>query len=181
MLDGFAPIAERGGEDGIRVRANISTVFGDPFEGRTDPEQVMRVISKVAGSGIDDITLSDTIGVANPRQVFEVFTRAGEAYPDVKLGAHFHDTRGLALANVVAALEAGIVTFDASVGGLGGGPNAPGAGGNVATEDLVYMLAEMGIETGIDLEALMDASDLMERLVGHPLSARIERSLLAAG
>ncbi len=180
VLAGFAPIAARGGEDGIHVRANISTVFGDPFEGRTSLEQVLRVLSEVAGSGIEDITLSDTIGVANPRQVFEVFTRGREAHPGVKFAAHFHDTRGLALANVVAALDAGIETFDASVGGLGGSPNAPEAGGNVATEDLAFMLAEMGVETGIDLETLMDASDLTRRLVGHPLFARIGRSLLTA-
>lgn len=178
-LDGFAPIAARGREDGIRVRANISTVFGDPFEGWTDPEQVLRVITGIVDAGIGDVALSDTIGVANPRQVFDVFTMVREAYPDVTFGAHFHDTRGLAAANTVAALEAGIATFDASVGGLGGSPNAPGAGGNAATEDLVYMLAQMGIETGIDLDALMDASDLLERFVGHPLPARIDRSLIA--
>lgn len=178
VLDSFAPIAERGEEDGIRVRANVSTIFGDPFDGKPDAEQIFRVVSAVAGSGIEDITLSDTIGIANPRQVFDVFTMVQEALPDIKFAAHFHDTRGLALANVVAALEAGITTFDSSIGGLGGSPYAPDAGGNVATEDLVYMLSEMGIETGIDLDALMDASDLIGRLVGHTLSTRIERSLL---
>jgi hydroxymethylglutaryl-CoA lyase len=141
---------------------------------------VLRVVARVVESGIVDITLSDTIGVANPRQVFEMFARVGEVHPGAKLGAHFHDTRGLALANVVAALEAGITTFDSSVGGLGGSPNAPGAGGNVATEDVVYMLAEMGVETGIDIETLMDAAELIEHLIGHPLYARIDRSLLAA-
>jgi hydroxymethylglutaryl-CoA lyase len=130
-------------------------------------------------AGIDDIALSDTIGIANPRQVFEVFTAVREAHPGVTFGAHFHDTRGLAAANTVAALRAGISTFDSSVGGLGGSPNAPGAGGNAATEDLVYMLAQMGVETGVDLERLMDAADLLERLVGHPLNTRIERPLLA--
>ena len=178
VLEGFAPIADRGREDGIRVRANVSTIFGDPFDGRPDPEQIIRVVSKVAESGIDDITLSDTIGIANPRQVFDVFTMVQEALPYAKFAAHFHDTRGLALANVVAALEAGITTFDSSIGGLGGSPYAPDAGGNVATEDLVYMLSEMGLETGVDLALLMDASDLIERLVGHSLSTRIERSLL---
>lgn len=178
VLAGFAPIAERGGEDGIRVRANISTIFGDPFEGRTDPAEVRRVVAKVVESGIEDVTLSDTIGLANPREVFDVFTMVREAYPGTKFVAHFHDTRGLALANVVAALEAGITTFDSSVGGLGGSPNAPEAGGNVATEDLVYMLTEMGVETGIDLETLLKASELLERLVGHPLPARMDRSLL---
>ena len=178
-LDGFAPIAERGQEDGIHVRANVSTVFGDPFEGRPGLDEVLRVVSRVVEAGIDDIALSDTIGIANPRQVFEVFTAVREAHPGVTFGAHFHDTRGLAAANTVAALRAGISTFDSSVGGLGGSPNAPGAGGNVATEDLVYMLAQMGGETGVDLERLMDAADLLERLVGHPLNTRIERPLLA--
>ena len=178
-LAGFAPIAARGRQDGIHVRANISTVFGDPFEGRPDLVRVLRVVSGVVEAGIDDIALSDTIGVANPRQVFDVFSAAREAHPRVTFGAHFHDTRGLAAANTVAALEAGITTFDSSVGGLGGSPNAPGAGGNAATEDLVYMLAQMGIETGVDLEPLMDAADLLERLVGHPLNTRIARPLLA--
>ena len=180
VLEGFEPIAARGNDDGIRVRANISTIFGDPFDGEPDPEQILRVVSSVAESGIDDITLSDTIGIANPLQVYEVFTMVQETIPDIKFAAHFHDTRGLALANVVAALEAGIATFDSSIGGLGGSPYAPDAGGNVATEDLVYMLAEMGIETGIDLDVLMDASDLIGRLVDHPLPTRIERSLLGA-
>ena len=180
VLEGFAPIADRGREDGIRVRANVSTIFGDPFDGRPDPEQILHVVSRVAESGIEDITLSDTIGIANPRQVFDVFTIVQDSLPDTKFAAHFHDTRGLALANVVAALEAGITTFDSSIGGLGGSPYAPNAGGNVATEDLVYMLLEMGLETGVDLDLLMDASDLIERLVGHSLSTRIERSLLGA-
>jgi hydroxymethylglutaryl-CoA lyase len=183
VLAGFAPIAARGRKDGIHVRVNISTVFGDPFEGKPDLGQVLRVVSKVVEAGIDDValsdTLSDTIGIANPRQVFDIFEVVGEAHPDVTFGAHFHDTRGLAAANTVAALETGITTFDASVGGLGGSPNAPGAGGNAATEDLVYMLTEMGIETGVDLESLMDAADLLERLVGHPLNTQIARTLLA--
>lgn len=178
-LDGFAPIAARGRQDGIRVRANVSTVFGDPFEGRPGPGQVLRVVSRVVEAGIDDVALSDTIGIANPRQVFDVFAAVREAHPGVIFGAHFHDTRGLAAANTMAALEAGISTFDSSVGGLGGSPNAPGAGGNAATEDLVYMLAQMGIETGVDLGRLMDAADLLERLVGHRLNTRIGRPLLA--
>jgi hydroxymethylglutaryl-CoA lyase len=140
---------------------------------------VLRVVSKVVEAGIDEVALSDTIGIANPRQVFDIFEAVGEAHPDVTFGAHFHDTRGLAAANTVAALEAGITTFDASVGGLGGSPNAPGAGGNAATEDLVYMFTEMGIETGVDLESLLDAADLLERLVDHPLNTQIERTLLA--
>lgn len=181
VLESFTPIAARGKEDGICVRANISTIFGDPFDGKPEAEQVLRVVSAVAESEIEDITLSDTIGIANPRQVFDVFTMVRETLPDIELAAHFHDTRGLALANVVAALESGVTTFDSSIGGLGGSPYAPGAGGNVATEDLAYMFAEMGIETGIDLDELMNASDLIERLIGHHLSTKINRSLLRVG
>jgi hypothetical protein len=129
-------------------------LFGDPFEGKPDHGQVLRVVSKVVEAGIDDVALSDTIGVANPRRVFDIFKAVREAHPVVTFGAHFHDTRGLASTNTVAALEAGITTFDASVGGLGGSPSAPGAEGNAATEDVVYLLTEMRIETGVDLEWL---------------------------
>ena len=182
VLESFGPIAARGRADGVRVRANISTVFGCPFDGAPPLEQVLPIIDKIVAAGIDDVTLSDTIGVGNPRQVHEVFTRVRQAHAGLepKLGAHFHDTRGLALANVVAALEAGVRTFDASIAGLGGCPFAPGAAGNVATEDLVYLLTEMGIQTGVDLERLLDAADLAEELVGHPRRARLTRSLLAA-
>jgi len=179
VLDSFAPIAAQGRAEGIRVRANISTVFGDPFEGPVDRGQALRVVRRVVESGIDDVTLSDTIGAANPRQVLEVFTAVRDAHPDTTFAAHFHDTRGLALANAVAALDAGIVTFDAAIGGLGGSPNAPGAGGNVATEDLVHLFTEMGIQTGIDLDRLLEASELLEGLIGHPLPAKLNRPLLA--
>src|SRR5579864_4229622 len=171
-------LARRGLDDGIHVRVSVSTAFGCPFDGVPDIERVLWIVQSVAAAGIDEVTLCDTIGVANPQQVFETFTRIRHAHPDLKTGAHFHDTRGLGLANVVAALDAGIRTFDASIGGLGGCPFAPGAAGNVATEDLVYMLSEMGIETGIDLERLLNASDLVGRLVEHPVRARINRSLL---
>ena len=180
VLAGFPAVAKRGREDGVHVRANISTVFGDPFEGRTEIEKVLRVVEKVVESGIREISLSDTIGVANPRQVSDVLTRVQKSHPQVKFAAHFHDTRGLALANVVAALEAGITTFDSAIGGLGGSPYAPGATGNVATEDLVYMLTEMGVETGVDLAALMEAQDILVSFFDHPLYAKIDRSLLAA-
>jgi hydroxymethylglutaryl-CoA lyase len=119
--------------------------------------------------------------VANPRQVGAIFAEATAAFPRVTFAAHFHDTRGLALANVVAALDAGVRIFDSSIGGLGGCPYAPGAAGNVATEDLAFGLAEMGIATGIDLDRLLDAAELVERLVAHPLRARIDRRLLGVG
>jgi hydroxymethylglutaryl-CoA lyase len=171
-------LAKRGQAEGIHVRVSISTAFGCPFDGVPEIERVRGIVERVAASGIDEVTLCDTIGVANPQQVFETFTRIRQTLPDLKIDAHFHDTRGLALANVVAALDAGIRTFDSSVGGLGGCPFAPGAAGNVATEDLVYMLDEMGIETGIDLERLLEASNLVAQLVGHPVRARINSSLI---
>jgi len=178
VLASFAPIAARGLADGIRVRANISTAFGCPFDGVPPITQVVSVAERIAAAGIADIALSDTIGVANPRQVAELFMQARAALPAVTFAAHFHDTRGLALANVVAALDAGIRRFDASIGGLGGCPYAPGASGNVATEDLAFMLAEMGIATGLDLDRLLDAAELVARLVGHPARARLTRTLL---
>lgn len=180
VLAGFAPVAARGATDGVRVRANISTVFGCPFDGVPPLAQVLGVIERIAAAGIANVTLSDTIGVANPRQVGNIFAAARDTFPQLTFAAHFHDTRGLALANVVAALDAGIRIFDSSIGGLGGCPYAPGAAGNVATEDLAFMLAEMGIATGIDLARLLDAAATVERLVGHPLRARIARDLLAA-
>ena len=179
VLASFGPIAARGAADGIRVRANISTVFGCPFDGVPPLAQVLAVIERIVAAGIDNITLSDTIGVANPRQVGEVFAAARAAFSQATFAAHFHDTRGLALANVVAALDAGVRIFDSSIGGLGGCPYAPGAAGNVATEDLAFMLAEMGIATGIDLDRLLDAAALVRELVGHPLRSRITRELLA--
>ncbi len=175
----FAPIAARGRADGLRVRANISTVFGCPFDGVPPLARVFDVIERIVATGIDNVTLSDTLGVANPRQVGLVFAQASAAFPGTTFAAHFHDTRGLALANVIAALDAGVRTFDASIGGLGGCPYAPGAAGNVATEDLAFMLQEMGIETGIDLDRLLRAAELVEAQVGHPLRARISRALLA--
>ncbi|GAC1566271.1 MAG: hydroxymethylglutaryl-CoA lyase [Ktedonobacteraceae bacterium] len=168
---------QRGLTDNIHVRVSISTVFGCPFDGVTDIERVLWVVQNVAAAGIDEVTLCDTIGVAHPRQVFETFTQVRQAHSSLKIGAHFHDTRGLALANVIAALDAGIRTFDASIGGLGGCPFAPGAAGNAATEDLVYMLHEMGIETGINLDKLLNTADLVGRLVKHSVHARINRSL----
>ena len=177
VLAAIPVLAQRGQADGIHVRISVSTVFGCPFDGVPEIDRVLWVVDRVVAAGIDEVTLCDTIGVANPQQVFETFTRVHYAHPGLKIGAHFHDTRGLALANIVAALDAGIRTFDASIGGLGGCPFAPGAAGNVATEDLVYMFSEMGIETGIDLDKLLNVSDLVGRLVEHPVRTHINRSL----
>ncbi len=176
VLATFAPIAQRGKADQIHVRANISTVFGCPFDGVPPVAQVLAIIEQIEAAGITNITLSDTIGVANPRQVSEVFRQATAAFPTITFAAHFHDTRGLALANIIAALDAAIRTFDSSIGGLGGCPYAPGAAGNVATEDLAFMLDAMGIATGIDLDRLFAAADLTAQLIGHPLRATITRT-----
>jgi hydroxymethylglutaryl-CoA lyase len=177
-LAAIPALVQRGLADGIHVRVSVSTAFGCPFDGVPEIERVSSIVERVVAAGVDEVTLCDTIGVANPGQVFETFMRVRQAHPDLKIGAHFHDTRGLALANVMAALDAGIRTFDASIGGLGGCPFAPGTAGNVATEDLVYMLSEMGIKTGIDLERLLDAANLVTQLVKHPVRARINSSLV---
>lgn len=177
-LAAIPDIVQRGHADTIHVRVSVSTVFGCPFDGIPTIGRVLWLIDRLVAAGCDEVTLCDTIGVANPRQVFETFTQVCAAHPFLKVGAHFHNTRGLALANVVAALDAGIRTFDASIGGLGGCPFAPGASGNVATEDVVYMLSEMGIETGIDIEHLLHVTELVTQLVGHPVRSSIHRSLL---
>ena len=134
------------------VRGYVSTAFGCPYEGKVAPDAVVRVVDALATMGCDEISIGDTIGVGTPNQVFEVVERVRTVVPLERVAMHFHDTRGTALANIVAALETGVAIFDASSGGLGGCPYAPGATGNVATEDVLYMLHGMGIETGIDLE-----------------------------
>jgi hydroxymethylglutaryl-CoA lyase len=178
QLDTFRTITERAKADGLYARVNISTIFGCPFDGVPSLDRISELVSAIAALGITEITLSDTIGVANPRQVLDVFSTLRAQQKKVRFGAHFHDTRGLALANAVAALDAGIELFDSSVGGLGGCPYAPGASGNVATEDLVHMFEAMGITTGISLPALLDASRFVGGLVQHDLHARTRRELL---
>jgi hydroxymethylglutaryl-CoA lyase len=178
QLETFKVIIEHAKVDNMYVRVNISTVFGCPFDGVPSLDRVSELVGAIADLDIFEITLSDTIGVANPRQVSEVFGALRERYGKVRFGAHFHDTRGLATANAVAALDAGIELFDASIGGLGGCPYAPGASGNVATEDLVYMFEAMGITTGISLSALLDVSQFVGGLVQHEIYVRTRRELL---
>ncbi|MGV3464189.1 MAG: hydroxymethylglutaryl-CoA lyase [Heyndrickxia sp.] len=137
------------------IRYCIATSFWCPFEGKVDPSIVLDMVKRADALGVDEITICDTIGRANPKQVFDLFEKTVSLNTHAVISAHFHDTYGLALANVVAALHAGVTRFDASVGGLGGCPFAPGAAGNVATEDIVFMLHEMGIETGLDVPALL--------------------------
>ncbi|WP_027410432.1 hydroxymethylglutaryl-CoA lyase [Anoxybacteroides tepidamans] len=153
------------------VRGYVSTVFGCPYEGAISVEQVMKVAEKLFEMGIDELSLGDTIGVATPRQVELVLDSFLQRFPKEKVAMHFHDTRGTALANVLISLEMGITTFDSSLGGLGGCPYAPGASGNVATDDLLYMLEGMGIATGIDRERLTDAALFIQNKIGRALNS----------
>jgi hydroxymethylglutaryl-CoA lyase len=175
----FAPVVERARDAKLRIRGYVSTCFGCPYEGRVDPRVVHRVTRDLLALGVGEVSLGDTIGVAVPAQVEPVVGPLLDEFPASTIALHFHDTRGTALANVLAALGLGVEVFDASAGGLGGCPYAPGAAGNLATEDLVYMLHGMGIETGVDLEKLVDASLVAEGAVGTPLPSRVLRAVLA--
>jgi hydroxymethylglutaryl-CoA lyase len=153
-------------------RGYVSTVFGCPYEGHVDIEGVIRVSEAFFEMGIAELSLGDTIGVANPKQVQEVLEVLLKRFPPDKLAMHFHDTRGTALANILVSLEMGITTFDASLGGLGGCPYAPGASGNVATDDLLYMLHGMGIHTGVDQHKLLHASQFIQAKIGRTLPSK---------
>jgi hydroxymethylglutaryl-CoA lyase len=168
-LANFRPVVALARREDIRVRGYISTVFGCPYEGRVAPDQVLSVAQALIEMGIDEISLGDTIGVATPNQVVEVVGLLLEKgnIPVERLAVHFHDTRGTALANVLMALQLGISTIDSAAGGLGGCPYAPGAAGNLATEDLIYMLQGMGINTGVNLEKVAAATSFIAPLLGH--------------
>lgn len=155
--------------EGKSVRGYVSTVFGCPYEGHVSTDNVVRVSEHLFEMGIHELSLGDTIGVANPKQVQSVLEILLKRFPAEKLAMHFHDTRGTALANILASLDMGITTFDSSVGGLGGCPYAPGASGNVASEDVLYMLNQMGIETGIDQEKLLTSARYIQEKMGRSL------------
>lgn len=157
---------------GLEVRAYLSTVFGCPYEGDVAPEASVRLTRTLLDMGVYQVSISDTIGVANPAQVEQVLGQIIDAVGTAPLAVHFHDTQGTALANCSVALTCGITTIDASVGGLGGCPYAPGASGNLATEDVVSMLHGMGIETGVDLDKLVDVSRMAASFVGHELPSK---------
>ena len=158
---------------GLRCEGVISVAFGCPYEGVVPPERVYEIAERRAAAGAEEVGFGDTTGMANPRQVREFFTRAREEVPGVELTAHFHNTRGQGLANVLAALEAGVDSFESSFGELGGCPVPPGATGNIATEDLVSMLHEMDVETGISLERLLEASRAAAEVLGRPLGSHV--------
>jgi len=176
-MDQIAQIAALAREAGLPWTGYISTAFGCPYEGAVDADVVISLGQALSRLGAYAVSLGDTIGVANPRQVYELVSRFLREVPGVELRLHFHDTRGVALANVVAAMQAGATQFDGSVGGLGGCPYAPGASGNVATEDLVAMAEAMGIRTGVDLQALVEVSWFAEELVGRHLDGKVRRAL----
>jgi isopropylmalate/homocitrate/citramalate synthase len=168
----FAAFVPEARADGMWVRGYVSTCFGCPYEGTVAPAKVVEVCRRLAEAGCDEVSVGDTIGVAVPTQVTDVMGRLREALPETPLAGHFHDTRGTALANVLAALHGGIAIIDASAGGLGGCPYAPGASGNLATEDLLYMLQGMGVETGVDLTVVASASRALVPKLGHALPSK---------
>ncbi len=175
-LDVIREIVPLALEAGLRVRAYLSTVWGCPYEGPVEPDRSIAIAVALAEMGCYQISLSDTIGVGNPRQTRDIVRRALAALPAPKIALHLHDTRGTALANIVSALELGIRDFDASVGGLGGCPYAPGAAGNMATEDLVFALEGMGLHTGVDLDRVIEAGNVAEQVVGRPLPGKVHQA-----
>jgi hydroxymethylglutaryl-CoA lyase len=170
-LTGLEHVLARARAEGLRCEAVLSTCFGCPYEGRVPPERVLDIAARLRDAGAQEIGFGDTTGMANPVQVREIFARARERLGEVELTAHFHNTRGQGLANVLAALEVGIDSFESSFGELGGCPVPAGATGNIATEDLVSMLHEMGVETGIDLPALIACARRVQEILGRPLGS----------
>lgn len=161
------------------VRGYLSTVFGCPYEGKTDVKQAVYVAQKLFDMGIHELSVGDTIGVANPAQVYEVLEELLKFVPAEKIAMHFHNTRGTALANVLASLDMGITTFDGALGGLGGCPYAPGASGNLATDDLLYMLHGMGISTGVGLDLMIESAKFIEDRIGRPLPSHTLQTVRA--
>jgi hydroxymethylglutaryl-CoA lyase len=176
----LAEVTSEAKAHGMRVRGYLSVVFACPYEGKTNPDQVVRLSHRLFEIGVDELSLGDTIGAATPTDVYKVLNLITGDRDRSRIALHFHDTRGTALANVLAGLDAGITIFDASVGGMGGCPYAPGAAGNLATEDLVYMLEGMGVKTGVDLDKLVDCGGLAQELVKRKLPGRYLQACLSS-
>jgi hydroxymethylglutaryl-CoA lyase len=178
-IERFRPVAAAARAAGVKVRAAVSCALGCPYQGEVTPDEVERVVVLMKDIGVEHCGIADTIGVGTPRRAQAVMERALKHFPITEVTGHFHDTYGQALANILACLEMGIHTFDTSVAGLGGCPYAKGATGNVATEDVLFMLHGMGIETGIDLDALVDAGAFISDVLGRPPVSRAGKALLA--
>jgi len=177
-LTAFEEVIGPAREAGVRVRAYVSTVYGCPYEGAVDPDKVVALVAELRARGVYQVSLGDTIGVATPLQVQAVLGKVLAVAPADELALHFHDTRGTALANVLAGIGLGVSTVDSALGGLGGCPYAPGASGNLSTEDVVYMLHGMGIQTGVDLDALVAVGQKVAAMVGHELPSRYLKAAL---
>ena len=177
-VERFRPVVAAAHAAGIKVRAAVSCALGCPYQGEVTPDEVERVVRLMKDIGVDHCGIADTIGVGTPRRVQAVMERALKHYPVAEVSGHFHDTYGQALANILASLEIGIQVFDTSIAGLGGCPYAKGATGNVATEDVVFMLDGMGIDTGLKLDALVDAGAYISRVLGRPPVSRAGKALL---
>jgi hydroxymethylglutaryl-CoA lyase len=175
----FAPVVAAAHEHGIKVRGAVSCALGCPYQGEVSADEVEHVVRLMKEIGVDHCGVADTIGVGTPRAVQRAMERALKHYPLVEVSGHFHDTYGQALSNIYACLELGIHTFDASVAGLGGCPYAKGATGNVATEDVLFMLNGLGISTGIDIDKLVDAGAYISSVIGRPPASRVGKALLA--
>ncbi|MGP4957397.1 hydroxymethylglutaryl-CoA lyase [Pseudomonas helleri] len=175
-LAAFADVVSLARDSNVSLNGTVATTFGCPFEGRIDEDVVMRLVDAYQAFGIQGVTLADTTGMANPRQVYQLVRRVLDQLPATALTLHFHNTRGLGLSNVLAAYEAGARRFDASLGGLGGCPFAPGASGNICTEDLVNLCDEIGIETGIDLPHLLDLSRTLPALLRHEMPGQVAKA-----
>jgi hydroxymethylglutaryl-CoA lyase len=173
MVEGFADCVEFAAKNGMTLSGAISTSFGCPFQGRVPVDQVENAVRSFVKLGITELSLSDTTGMANPRQVYELGTHMIRLFPEVQWVMHFHNTRDMALANIVAGIQAGVRLFDGAFAGLGGCPFAPGASGNVASEDVIHMLHEMGIDTGIDLLKAMATARLAAQFVGHDAGSAV--------
>ncbi len=178
-IERFAPVVAAAHEAGIKVRGALSCSVGCPYQGDVSPDEVERVVKLMKDIGVDHLGVADTIGVGTPRKVRAAMERALKHYPLVEVSGHFHDTYGQALTNIYTCLEMGIHSFDASVAGLGGCPYAKGATGNVATEDVVFLLNGLGIETGIDLDRLVDAGAFISGVLGRPPVSRVGKAILA--
>ena len=178
-LQRYRAVVDAAKENGIPFRAYVSCAFGCPYEGLIDTAQVVQVAKELYELGAYELSIGDTIGVGNPQQTKNLVTALKQELPIEAIAMHLHDTRGTALANILAAYEAGVTAFDSAAGGLGGCPYAPGASGNVATEDVVYMFEGMGIKTGVDLDALVSASAHIQKLLGRQLPSKAYQAVMA--